>query len=34
MGIGVLAVGSSIPEAVSSIINAQNGKEKTWNNKL
>lgn len=26
MGIGVLAVGSSIPEAVSGIINAQNGK--------
>jgi len=26
MGVGVLAVGSSIPEAVSGIINAQNGK--------
>lgn len=29
MGIGVLAVGSSIPEVVSAIINAQNGKDKT-----
>jgi len=27
MGLCVLAVGSSIPEAVSGIINAQNGKE-------